>query len=347
MGKIPQGEKFMAKHPRKKGCIALEGFSNGGSDDLRRRLNDALNKCNTLAKLIQTELVENGQRLGHVRNLLGKWGALPDGSLLYINDYGYTTAYTSPKTPRSTRCSTVLPTIEESQAPYIHDNGNMSLMTGSMTPCGVAGRNIRNTSTGEAAWVDIKGIKHIYSSDVWKDKSGRCAIVPVEVSPEEWKAIREGGRMKKTSPCNTMDVDPELAYKYDKAQARLDIITREAIKQLEVLGGKDKELEMLLEASRRQTVEREANQTKVAGEVNRRREKGGNLTGDLDSSQLVLLSSRSQMLVWLVLMITTISLAIAALVSGPGRLGDFVLVTLALLVVYWISTIVYRVSNGY
>ena len=41
---------------------------------------------------------------------------------------------------------------------------------GSGQACGAAGTNIQNRDTNEIAWVDIKGYKHIYSDDMWKEK---------------------------------------------------------------------------------------------------------------------------------------------------------------------------------
>ena len=153
--------------------------------------------------------------------------------------------------------------------------------------------------------------------------------------------------MQDPSECTGVDVDPELLYDYKQALANLTSAIAKATQYMTKLGRVDEKLRDLIAASRQLAAERGAEDAKIRQMVAESMSKKGNLEGELDSSKLVLISQRSRMMVWLLLMITTISLAVAATLSGPGRLGDFVLVTLSLVVVYWLSTLFYRWRHGY
>lgn len=76
--------------------------------------------------------------------------------------------------------------------------------------CKIAGKNIMNKQTKEVAWVDIKGVKHVYSEDVWKEKSQTCSIDPIQLDNDMYVNIPSGPPMTKTSICNRLNVQPKL-----------------------------------------------------------------------------------------------------------------------------------------
>lgn len=319
-------------------------------------LKKASGKANSLWRQIQREALDSRRRKGKISNLLGKWvntGAVMlgggDTPIMYVNDYGYSTAIAMPDQKRSARCPTDIETYNDTQEPYIlssvEDNTNLS--RNSMTPCGVAGKNIINTETGEVAWVGIKGSKHIYSKSVWLEKSSQCAISPVNVSQSEWDALQSGGPMTKVSPCLKVDVDPKLLHEYQKAQSRLEVLIRECIELLSTMKIKDDVLQAAVSLVAKESKLRATEQDDVAREIEDYRVKKASLNGDLQTTRLSLVSNHMRMLVWLFISLATVGLAIAALISGPGRMGDFVLVTLCLVVIYWLSVMLYRYRHGY
>jgi len=322
-----------------------EGFTNDKQADIvRMELNRALDRCTMLSKIIVDEAISNRERLSPIKNLLGSW-TVEREQYRYVNDYGYVTAYSAKPPISSARCPRAPQLITSAQEELLRTSDRPGTAG---TPCGVSGKNIKNGSTGQHAWVDIRGTKHVYSPSLWSAKSGSCAIGEVvDVSAEEWGAIPGDTAMQDPSECTGVDVDPELLYDYKQAQAKLAAAIAKATQYMTKLGRVDEKLRDLIEASRQLAAERGAEDAKIRQMVAESMSKKGNLEGELDSSKLVLISQRSRMMVWLLLMITTISLAVAATLSGPGRLGDFVLVTLALVVVYWLSTLVYRWMHGY
>ena len=322
-----------------------EGFTNGKeTETIRMQLNRALDRCTTLSKLIVDEAISNRESLAPIQNLLGTWTVERD-QYRYVNDYGYVTAYSAKPPIPSARCPQAPQQLTEAQGGLLRSSGQPG---GPGTPCGISGKNIQNGSTGEHAWVDIRGTKHVYSAALWNAKSGTCAIGDVvDVSAEEWEAIPGDTAMQDPSECTGVDVNPELLIAYKQALANLVIAISKATQYMAKLGRVDDKLRDLIEASRQLAAERGAEDEKIRQMVAESMSKRGNLNGELGSSKLVLISQRSRMIVWLLLMITTISLAVAATLSGPSRLGDFVLVTLSLVVVYWLSTVIYRWRHGY
>tara|TARA_Y100000389_G_C17470954_1_gene530742 strand:+ start:1331 stop:2353 length:1023 start_codon:yes stop_codon:yes gene_type:complete len=332
-------------------------FGDGTTDHpLLADLKKEAGKCNALWRQIQTEAIESGQRRSKISNLLGKWvntGAVMLGGgvgpIMYVNDYGYSTAIAMPDQPRSARCPTDIETYNDTQEPYILSavEDRTNLLRNSMTPCRVAGKNVINSDTGEVAWVGIKGSKHIYSKSVWLEKSSQCAISPINVTQLEWDALQTGPPMTKVSPCLKMDIDPKLLDKYNKAQARLEVLIKKCKKYLQSLEVKDAVLNSATALIANESNRRAAEQAGMVGQIEDYNVKKTSLNGELQTSSLSLVSNHMRMLVWLFISLATIGLAIAALVAGPSRIGDFVLVTLCLVVVYWLSVLLYRYRHGY
>ena len=86
-------------------------------------------------------------------------------------------------------------------------------------PCNIAGKNIVNTDTKEEAWVDIKGIKHPYSSNI---KSSTCSKkTTINLSKEQYDNIPTGSTMRETDQCVTLDVNPTLWAKLQSLNTQM------------------------------------------------------------------------------------------------------------------------------
>jgi len=79
-------------------------------------------------------------------------------------------------------------------------------------PCKIAGQIIKNSSSGETAWVDIKGMKHPFSGE----KSKSCSSDPIELSAQDYNLIPTGSAMGRSDTCLALDVNPTL---YNKLQS--------------------------------------------------------------------------------------------------------------------------------
>ena len=76
--------------------------------------------------------------------------------------------------------------------------------------CNVAGFNVENSDTGEASWVDIKGVRHVYPKDVWDKRNSSCTMTPRALSAEEYNNIIKGSDMTENAFCERLNVDPKI-----------------------------------------------------------------------------------------------------------------------------------------
>lgn len=315
------------------------------SDDRReiRKLQKATAKCTMLWNQINESLVRNISRKKNISSSLGKWVDQGDDNLVYVNNYGYSTAYAVNGEQRSSKCNKDIELLNETQMRYVipgikdHDGHD-----GAMTPCGVAGHNVMNSVTKTAAWVDVKGVKHIYPAKVWHRKLGACDSKAITVSPAEWSALPSGSEMTEVSVCNSLDVDTKLLIDYNKAIFELRKLVFDVRKNIEGIENAGTELGKVVRAAQmnvsRQMLEQKRARAKIEQELGKR----VTLAGEFQNSHITFKSNQLDFMVWTVLSFAVIGLAISALLSPTNRIGDFVLVTIALITVYWCASVIYR-----
>ena len=307
-----------------------------------RKLQHATEKCTTLWNQIQETLLRNIERKKKVKYALGKWVDGGEDRLAYVNNYGYLTAYSDPDEMRSERCNSQPVKLNATQMRYViasTDDGGV--MGRAMTPCGVAGHNIVNEGTEAVAWVDVKGVKHEYDEETWKKKQAACDISPIRVSESEWSSLPSGGRMKDVSVCNRLDVDTKLLMEYGKATSQLSGLVRSIDSKIKGIEGANAELRTAMRAARDNISRQIRAQDAARKSIKRDLAKVVSLNGELQNSHVAFKSNQLDFLVWTILALTVVGLAVAALLSPSSRLGDFVLVTLALVTIYWLATLFY------
>lgn len=123
-------------------------------------------------------------------------------------------------------------------------------------PCGVAGNNIMNENTGEIAWVDIDGLKHVYSNDVYKNRPPMCNKEPKVLSSVEYSAIPEGPPMTKNDFCFTSNVDKDDYKKLMDLNTEIMKVAKELSKNLPTLREADKASETAIEDERKRLLDK-------------------------------------------------------------------------------------------
>ena len=122
----------------------------------------------------------------------------------YVNEFGFASNYdVNAWENRPESCSSEPVSIEAQDFNGLLGGPNRK----AKQPCGVSGHNIY--STGQNAWVDIKGVKHIYPDDVFKNRSESCNMVPLQLKKDEFDAIETGDPMTTTSFCERLNVTPD------------------------------------------------------------------------------------------------------------------------------------------
>lgn len=198
-------------------------------------------------KLMNEESVNIQNNYSTAKNLFGKVVKNVDAENVYVNKYGYTHKYSTDAWNNNSKNCPSNPVI---------DNGGLNkLPTGEPMgvgqACGVAGSNIKNIKTGEMAWVDIKGIKHVYSGDIWEERSNNCCSRDtIKLTDTQYDAIPSGSAMTTTDNCINLDIDPKLYNKLVKLNRQLVKLTNNMLEEIDKLKVQDSHLNAELQNQR-------------------------------------------------------------------------------------------------
>lgn len=155
-----------------------------------------------------------------------------DGNFIYINNYGFTHKYLSDSwSYNDSSCPDTVTDIENNILNKFKTGPNM----GSGQACKIAGQNIENNQTKEIAWVDIKGFKHVYPQELWKNKKESCNIEPIKLSSKAYDNIPNGPPMEENTDCLKLNVDPLLWSKLQKLNNELISLSEIMLNELNKL----------------------------------------------------------------------------------------------------------------
>lgn len=175
--------------------------------ELENQFNAVLSTYITTYKTMNEDIIKRRDRLQSVSKHFGKTVSDSDDNFYYINDFGYTHKYASDAWIKNDdSCPNNLTNITKNELDILQDS--VAMEPGQ--PCKIAGKNIQNKTTKEVAWVDIKGVKHVYSDTSWKGKQKSCDVSPLVLSDEKYNKIPSGSNMTTTSVCDQLGVDPNI-----------------------------------------------------------------------------------------------------------------------------------------
>ena len=185
--------------------------------------------------ILKTNIVDK-----NIKQYFGQAVTTTDGNYSYINDYGYTHKYsTDAWANNNVSCPPKPINIEDDTYKSLNSGSDM----GNGQPCSIAGKNIQNITTKEFAWVDIKGTKHIYSSDLWKNKNASCNIYSLPLNGAEYNAIPNGGNMTSVDTCMQLDIDPALWSQLMKENQELTELSKQLVLKLNSVISEDNKLQ--------------------------------------------------------------------------------------------------------
>tara|TARA_B100001093_G_C26672571_1_gene946843 strand:- start:27 stop:1112 length:1086 start_codon:yes stop_codon:yes gene_type:complete len=203
-----------------------------GIQNLDTKFQQLLSEYSTTLRLLNQEVVNKQDNLGTAKNMLGKVVTNTDADKVYVNNYGFTHKYSRDAWNANDKSC---------HSNSIKDNGDLSKFQmgpdmGVGQVCGAAGKNIQNSQTKEMAWVDIKGYKHVYSSDIWNKRSKNCSHrETISLTNDQYNAIPSGGTMTSTDICRNLDVDPKLYLKLIKLNKQLERLAVELVHEIDKL----------------------------------------------------------------------------------------------------------------
>ena len=208
---------------------------------LENEFNAVLGTYIATYKTLNEDIVANRNRLEPVTKYFGKAVTIDNKTFYYVNDHGYTHQYDSNAwINNDSSCPNNATTVSKNELDILQDSVGMT----SGQPCKLAGKIIQNKLTKEYAWVDIKGLKHVFSETAWKGKDGSCNITPVKVDDEKYNLVPSGANMATTKTvCDTLNVDPNIWTQLDDLNEKLIDISKKLQEKTGKLRTQDKNIQ--------------------------------------------------------------------------------------------------------
>ena len=182
---------------------ALQQNSNVGK--LEQQFNKLLSQYTTQYNLLAKEIMTNNNQ--SVLQKYANHNVKYNNNYYHVNEFGFAQGYDNDAwNNRSVSCSQDPVEITSDEFSKLLGGPNM----GKGQSCNVAGFNVENSDTGEASWVDIKGVRHVYPKDVWDKRNSSCTMTPRALSAEEYNNIIKGSDMTESAFCERLNVDPKI-----------------------------------------------------------------------------------------------------------------------------------------
>lgn len=220
--------------------------------DLQSKFDELVSKYMTLKKQVFEDVMRDKDQRDKYYNYYGK-SVFYDGAYWYINNYGTAHKYIQGGKAwddKSKSCPQ-----EISASVDLTDFVKGPDMVASQA-CGVAGNNIMNESSGEIAWVDIQGNKHVYSSEVYRNRPPICDKEPVILSSVEYNAIPEGPPMTKNDFCLTANVNKDDYKKLLDLNNKIMDVAKELSKRMPELKNENEKAQINIENERKKLLNR-------------------------------------------------------------------------------------------
>lgn len=288
---------------------------------LEDQFSKKLAEYNAAYKLFSEAVVKTNTVDKEIQQYFGQAITSGDGNYSYVNDFGYTQKYsTDAWANNSDSCPQDALTIYQSLASQMKSGADM----GVGQPCSIAGNNIQNDKTKEYAWVDIKGYKHVYSSDLWASKATSCNVPAIPVSDAEYNAIPSGGSMTSTDKCLQLDIDPALWDKIMRLNDELLVISEMLAAELGKLVVQDVELQVAIKESQNQVAQTSQSlqyDRQAMGAV-----QNNIITTSAEQDDTALLERMNylHLLAWMFLVVTVLSLTAHAFVAPTSKVSDVI-----------------------
>ena len=172
---------------------------------LEQEFNKVLHNYGVQYQLMAKEIMANNNQ-----SVLQKYAnnnVKHNNNFYHVNEFGFAQGYDNDAWGnRSVSCSQDPVEITSDEFSKLLGGPNM----GKGQACNVAGFNVENAENGEASWVDIKGVRHVYPKDVWDKRNPSCTMTPRALSADEYNAITKGTDMTETTFCERLNVDPKI-----------------------------------------------------------------------------------------------------------------------------------------
>ena len=187
------------------------GSGSGSSSYIQNNFNEfnrLLGEYTIQYKLMTDELIQNNSKesLQKYANSNIKF----NNDFYYVNEFGFAHKYNATNNPTTgTISSSCIIGAQPTEITSIEFNQLLAGgAMGTKQACNVAGFNIENSATGEKSFVDIEGVKHIYTGEVYQNKHNSCNLDLKQLEADEYSTIPNGTEMTTTTFCSQLNVNP-------------------------------------------------------------------------------------------------------------------------------------------
>jgi hypothetical protein len=197
--------------------------------------NQLLGQYTNQYKIMANELVQNNNK--EILQKYANSNIKLNNDFYFVNEYGFAHAYDATENPIvgtiSASCNFGKPPTEITQLEFNKLLGGRKM--GTKQACSVAGYNIENSANGEKSFVDVEGVKHIYSGETWNEKHESCNLDKKSVSDEAYKNIPTGSAMTTATFCATINVDPLVLEQLSTLNKQLQALGNSVLSEINAI----------------------------------------------------------------------------------------------------------------
>ena len=308
--------------------------------NIENEFNKTLTEYTKTYKMLTEEMLLKSQTQQDVYKYYGKAITDQDGNFSYVNDYGFTHRYsTDAWINNDLSCPTAVTQINnEEDLSKLYASVDM----GVGQAC-VAGQNVKNQKTGEAAWVDIKGIKHIYSKDIWDKKAPTCEVATINLDDTSYSAIPIGSPMTPTTVCDQLNINPKVWARLTKLNEKLLFLANSLADEINSLVTTDSKYKNEMNKQRKELNNYIDVLQKDRVGINGMSQKLIDITAEKENSELRIKSYSEHYLVYIILAVFMVALTLHAVFSsGSTPVASTVVLILCILIIYYCARWVYN-----
>ena len=314
--------------------------SNNKVMQIEKEFNKTLAEYQVVYKDFTEQVLKSNKNDKEIKQYFDQIVTTGDGNYSYVNDYGFTQKYsTDAWSANAENCPNDPMTVSKD----LMAKFQIGSIMGKGQPCDVAGKNVQNTKTGEYAWVDIKGKKHVYSDKLWKKKNESCNIPAISLSDAEYKAIPSGGNMRPTDECIQLKVDPRTLLKMNKLNDKMEKLAKEMIVEIDHLAIEDVELNMAMNEQRALLNNHITKINKDRDQINFYKQDAITVMAEEEDSFLRERSTQLHFFAWFFLVITIFALLMHTFLRPRARSStiDNVVVVIGLVFIFVVCKAIY------
>ena len=312
-----------------------------GLQSIENEFNKTIAQYNQVYKQFSEDLMNRKNQLNEVSPYLGKNIRNSSGGIYYVNNFGnyywYSGDAWNDGNPEG--CPAGYEQLPGEVPSQLTRGANMNVGT----PCGAAGQVVKNTDSGDMAWVDIQGYKHSFPEGT--KMSSSCAQMNIlELSNDAYNAIPSGNSMSSVEPCMSLDVNPTIWKQLNQLNIKLKFQAAAITKEINSLSTQDQSINNHLSQTRTKMntyIDQIDKDNLMLAKNKRMLVTAG---GEQEDSNLRMTSNYYFLLIWILLMFLIISLSMAAYASDSKKIAGLSYVIVAvftlLFIVYLYNKIV-------